>query len=243
MKPFRVDTNVLVVVDPRVREALAIDDGRRTVIDLFHGQAEPGGDPTALDSFYAPRAAKIGARAPWVLGTGNDVDGITPLDEMIVTVSPAYAVIMFGTNDALWYVASPEKVAQLFGADLRKVVDAVESRGIVPILTTLPKHMHDKRFPDCSSGAESSNARYAMQTSAASAEVARIACERHLPLIDYRYALDPLLDHGIGHDGVHPSVYPKGGGFLDENGLQCGFNVRNLVTLRMLKLVYDAVSY
>jgi hypothetical protein len=102
--------------------------------------------------------------------------------------------------------------------------------------------MHDKRFPDCSSDGAPSNALYAIQTSAASAEVARIACERHLPLIDYRYALDPLLDHGVGHDGVHPSVYAKGGGFLDENGLQCGFNVRNLVTLRMLRDVYVAVT-
>jgi hypothetical protein len=70
--------------------------------------------------------------------------------------------------------------------------------------------------------------------------VASIACEKKLPLIDYRWALDPLVAHGLGPDGVHPSLYFKGGGVLDEHGLECGFNVRNFVTLRMLKLVRDA---
>ena len=45
---------------------------------------------------------------------------------------------------------------------------------------------------------------------------------------------------GVGPDGVHPSLYSRGGGVLDEHGLECGFNVRNFVTLRMLKIVRDA---
>jgi len=41
---------------------------------------------------------------------------------------------------------------------------------------------------------------------------------------------------------VHLSEHPSGGGVLDAAGLQCGYNVRNLVTLRTLGLVVDATS-
>ena len=149
---------------------------------------------------------------------------------------------MYGTNDAQFYGPALGTMAASFGAALRAVVDALEARGVIPILTTLPKHMRDGRFADCAAPTATSNASLMVQTNIASAAVAAIACERHLPLIDYRYALDPLPNHGIGPDGVHPSYYYQGGGVLDERGLECGFNVRNLVTLRMLKVVYDTVT-
>jgi hypothetical protein len=245
MKPFSWTGNVRIAFDPRVREALLIDDGRRSIIDFFRGtqpaDAAEGESSTYFDSFFTIRAAKIGARANWAV---TPVEGkATPLDEMIDSISPAYAVVMYGTNDAEWYLVDPAKVASLFGEQLRRIVDDLEEHGTIPLLTTIPKHMHDKRFADCSRERDAkTNARYVVQTNAVSAEVAAIACERHLPLIDYRYAIDPLLDHGVGGDGVHPTVYsPLGGGMLDQTGLQCGYNVRNLVTLRMLKLVHDVV--
>ena len=73
--------------------------------------------------------------------------------------------------------------------------------------------------------------------------MADLACRRHLPLIDLRWALDPLLDHGVGPDGIHLSVHPSGGGVLDGSGLACGINVQNLVTLRELARVVDATSW
>ena len=245
MRPFSWTVGSKVALDPRVRDALRIDDGRRSVIDFFRGALPPdAGDSSGSsfnDSFWSVRAAKIGARATWV--TTPDSKS-TPLDNVIAQLSPAYAIVMFGTNDAEFYLKAPSEVAKLFGESLRKIVDDLEGAGTIPILTTIPKHMHDKRFPDCSRDRGAiSNARFMIQTNAVSAEVAAIACERHIPLIDFRYAIDPLLNHGVAGDGVHPSVYqPIGGGILDAAGLQCGFNVRNAVTLRMLKVLYDTVT-
>jgi hypothetical protein len=244
MKPFSWTANVRVALDPKVRAAISIDGNSRTVIDFFRGLEPPdtGEASTYFDSFWTTKAARIGATAKWVVTA--DGPKLSPLEELISELSPAYAIVMYGTNDAESFLLAPDKVAQRFGADLRKVVDVLEDNAIIPVLTTIPKHMHDKRFVDCTSEYDAmSNARFMIQTNAVSAEVASIACERHLPLIDFRYAIDPLLNHGVAGDGVHPTVYsPIGGGMLDENGLQCGFNVRNAVTLRMLKMLYDTVQ-
>jgi hypothetical protein len=62
-----------------------------------------------------------------------------------------------------------------------------------------------------------------------------------LPLIDLRHALDAIYHQGLSADGVHPSVHPRGGAILTDEGLRCGYNVRNYVTLRMLKHIRDRV--
>jgi hypothetical protein len=104
--------------------------------------------------------------------------------------------------------------------------------------------MREHGWPDCAGSPTSGgNERFNVQTAVLSADVADLACRRHLPLIDLRWALDPLLDHGVGPDGVHLSVHPGGGGVLDAAGLECGYNVRNLVTLRELGRVVDAAAW
>ncbi len=60
-----------------------------------------------------------------------------------------------------------------------------------------------------------------------------------MPLIDLRHALDNLQNSGIRQDGVHPTVYRHKPGKLDEDGLQCGYNVRNYVSLKMLRQVVE----
>jgi hypothetical protein len=234
LRPFGVASiDQRVVLSPEVRDALRID-ADRTVVDLFRGVAIGDAGRGSYDSFRA----KIGARARWALTYSTTLHA-TPIEDIVATLSPAYAVVMYGTNDAQWFTA--DQIGKDFGVELRSIVDQLEARGVVPILTTIPKHLRDKRFADCPvAGSTSSNWRYAIQTNMANAVIAAVACERQLPLIDYRYALEPLLAHGVGPDGVHPSLYYKGGGVLDESGLQCGFNVRNFVTLRMLKIVRDA---
>jgi hypothetical protein len=227
-----------------IAEALAISSapaGIGNVVDLFRA-ARVDDLTMSADSFLAPRAAKVGARVTWPLAP-HGAKQESPLDEMVDAVSPAYAVVLYGANDALWRTDSLPRLESDFGAALVAVVDALEARGIVPILTTIPKHMREAGWPDCpSSESSGANERFAAQAAALSADVAALACRRHLPLIDLRWALDPLLDHGIGPDGVHMSHHPGGGAVLDASGLQCGYNVRNLVTLRELALVVDAAT-
>jgi hypothetical protein len=220
--------------------------GARNVLDLFRGAgAGSRADDANLaqDSFVAPRAAKVGMRATWPL-TPRGFKQATPIDEMVAAVSPAYAVVLYGANDALWRTDSVDLLVRGFDAALTAIVDALEARGIVPILTTIPKHMRERGWPDCAvTPTSGGNERFAVQATVLSDTVADLACRRHLPLIDLRWALDPLLDHGVGPDGIHLSVHPTGGGVLDGSGLACGINVQNLVTLRERTRVVDATSW
>jgi hypothetical protein len=241
LRPFSLQADDRFVLSPEVRDALRVD-GERTIIDVFRGVAAARDldDDTMRDSFSAPRAARVGMEAPWAL-TPN-LRGHTAIGNLIERLSPAYAIVMFGTNDAMHGISPPETLAADFTAQLGVILDTLESHGIVAILTTIPKHLRDERYADCPvKRTARSNMRWLVQTNALSAAVAELACVRHLPLIDFHYALDPLFDHGVGKDGVHPSRYFKGGGTLDEHGLACGYNVRNLVTLRMLAQVREAV--
>ena len=116
------------------------------------------------------------------------------------------------------------------------IVDQLEAAGIVPVLSTIPPHTGDPARPLCDRfPGDLSNWRIAVQTNALSAAVAELACARALPLVDLRHGLDALSDAGIGPDGVHPNAHRGGAGKLDAQGLQCGYNLRNYLTLRMLR--------
>lgn len=182
------------------------------------------------DSFRALRAAKVGKRAEWAVTGGVH----SPLARMTRNISPAVAVVLYGGNDAASRQLPPDQVAARFGRNLEQVIDALEREGVVPILNTVARHGLHPGIPDCGPPHEMTDWRIAVHTNAVSAEVVDIACRRKLPLIDLRAAMDTAFNRGLGHDGVHPSRYVEGGGVLTARGLQCGHNVRNYVTLRML---------
>ena len=79
-----------------------------------------------------------------------------------------------------------------------------------------------------------SNHRIAVQLDALDGAVRDLACERAVPVVDLRLALDALPHAGLGPDGVHPVGHRDGAGRLDEASLACGMNARNYVTLRAL---------
>jgi hypothetical protein len=196
----------------------------------------------APEAFVAPRAAKVGVRATWPLLPRPG--GLSPIDDMVMALSPAYALVLYGANDALWRTDSVDLLARGFEDALSAIVDALEARGIVAVLTTVPKHMRERGWPDCAPGPTGAgNERFAMQATVLSARVADLACRRHLPLIDLRWSLDALVYHGVGPDGVHLSMHPAGGGVPDDSGLSCGHDAQNLVTIRELQRVVDAVTW
>ena len=235
MRPFAAPH----AIAPAAGRALTLANGT-SVIDFFR-DAHVDDAVMAADSFLAPRAAKVGVRASWPLTPRGAKQN--PLDAMVTAVSPAYAVVLYGANDAVFRSDDARRLRTEFVGSLTALVDALETRGIVAVLTTIPKHMRERGWPDCPSSATTgANERFAAQATMLSAAVADLACRRHLPLIDLRWALDPLLNHGVGPDGVHLTIHPSSGAVLDDSGLQCGYNVRNLVTLRELALVVDAAT-
>lgn len=195
-----------------------------------------------LDSFRAPRAAKIGAPSGWAAPPGVSPD-VSPVGQLIRTHRPAIVLLMFGSNDATTRFVDHAALVAGFDARMSQIVDQLEAAGVIVVLHTVPRHMRDAGRPDCDTRAgDLSNWRMAVQTSAVSAAAAELACRRHLPLIDLRHAFDALLNHGIGPDGVHPNAHKASAGKLDPEGLRCGYNVRNYITLRMLREIHAALA-
>ena len=228
-------------LSPEARRALRTGPvgGDLTIIDHYRGvRAERGVGGFWRDSFRAERAAKVGARSDWAV-LYDDIDS-SPVARMVKHLSPSAAVVMFGTNDAVARIEAIPRVQRAFEESMGRVIGALERRGVVPILSTIPRHGMQKDRPSCDRHeSDTSDWRIAVQTNAVNASVVKLACERHLPLIDLRYAMDGLVNHGLGRDGVHPTGYRGGAGKLTEDGLQCGYNVRNFVTLLMLKQVKE----
>lgn len=148
-------------------------------------------------------------------------DDPTPLALELDALDPAFAVVMFGTND----IDTMNLV--FYGENMLALVDALLDRGVIPILSSIPPR-------DDYPAAAAEVARYSL--------VARALAEaRQLPFIDLEQHMRPLANHGLGGDGVHPNSDPRGACKLDETGLGYGYNVRNLLTLEALDRLRRAV--
>lgn len=134
--------------------------------------------------------------------------------------NPAFAVIMFGTNDLL------ALDAEQFDRSLRRVAVETMQAGIVPILSTFPRHL---ALPE--------------RSILYNQIVVRVAHDYNLPLINLWRALEPLPDHGIAADGFHLSGPLTGAGdFATPANLRTGFPLRNLLTLQALDAVWRGVT-
>jgi hypothetical protein len=134
--------------------------------------------------------------------------------------NPAFAVIMFGTNDLL----ALDHVQ--FDRSLRRVVVETMHAGIVPVLSTFPRHL---ALPD--------------RSILFNQIVVRVALDYNLPLINLWRALEPLPGHGIAADGFHLSgPLTSAGDFASAANLETGFPLRNLLTLQALDAVWRGVT-
>ncbi len=225
-------------LSPEVRERLRISPDGRTIVDYYQGFDAQSG----LDSFAADRAAKNGAPSSWALPLGTAASS-TPVGQLVRSLSPSVVIVMFGSNDATVRFTASDQLAAGFRQRMTRIVDYLEREGVIPVLNTVLRHGHDPSRSDCDrSAGDLSNWRVAVQSSAVSAVAAEIACRRKLPLIDLRHGMDALLNSGLGTDGIHPNAFIAGAGVLTASGLQCGFNVRNYLTLRMLKQIHETLE-
>jgi hypothetical protein len=216
-----------------VREALSVRDG--TVVDFFRDvSVEAGRD---VDSFQAFRAAKVGARAAWALDPEE-----RPLAELLRRVNPAYVVVAFGANDAAYRRAPPEEIADEFERHVRAIVETLLREGVIPILSNEMRHGDQPGVKACPADGHPNDWEIAVATNATSARMAEVACQLEVPLVDLRHALDGAFNFGLGGDSVHLSTFGRGSFVLDHQGLDCGNNVRNYVTLLGLARVVRAVG-
>ena len=171
------------------------------------------------------RAAHNGMNAAAVLdplwaNPGACEPGESPLACEYRLRNPAFAIIMFGTNDL---VALDH---EQFDRGLRSVVVETMHAGIVPILSTFPRHLS---LPE--------------RSILYNQIVVRVALDYNLPLINLWRALEPLPSHGIAEDGFHLSgPLTSAGDFATPENLKTGFPLRNLLTLQALDAVWRGVS-
>jgi GDSL-like lipase/acylhydrolase family protein len=160
-------------------------------------------------------AAGVGWSASAVLGEPS------LLDEELDAIEPAFAIVMFGTNDVGF------REAASYGADMLAIVDRLLARGTIPLLSSIPPRDDDPTV----------DARVPLWN----AIVRGVAQGRQVPFLDLERELRALPGHGIGGDGVHLDASPRGACDLTSDGLAYGYDLRNLLSLETLDRVRAVV--
>lgn len=148
----------------------------------------------------------------------------TPLRCELTVIRPAFAVVMFGTND----LEAGVDLAS-YAHNLRRIGQELLEAGVIPVFSTIPPRPRHRRADARVSGYN--------QT------VKAVADELGLPLWNYWAQLDgpEVLGRGISGDGVHPNVWRYGGDF-SATGLRYGYNLRSLGALRALDRLWRVVA-
>lgn len=194
-------------------------DGRDDLEDtiaLFRDGDAAGANPYNRTSM----AAAVGWQADAVLGEPPN-----PLSDEYQAIDPRFSVILFGANDI------DDDDIDAFGSSMLDIADQSIENGVIPIFTsTLPR---------------ADDLAIAARVPAYNAVVRGVAQARQVPFIDLYRDLASLEGQGLGPDGVHPSVYRSDDQnracVFDAQGLQHGYNARNLLTIQTLDRLRRAV--
>lgn len=177
-----------------------------------------GGDAAGTTPFDRPsEAAESGQIAGWVL-SGDP----SPLETELGLLAPRVALVHFGANDMGWGATRADALVQ-YHTSMMLLVDALVLEGVVPVLLGVTRR------------ADVASAQQWVDTWNATTRA--IAQARQIPFLDLYAAIDGLPGHGLSDDGLHLEAYAGGACILDDEGLQHGYNVRNLVALEALDRV------
>ncbi len=149
-----------------------------------------------------------------------------PLACEIKLLQPGAAVILFGTNDAQNQID-----VGAYEATLRRIVDELAAKGVVPLVTTLPPRLDRP----------GAHARLTWYNQA----IVRVAQGSQVPLINLWRALwgPDIVNAGMAGDGIHLNSFGAGPANFTPAGLRYGMNQRNLITLqalaRLKRVVFD----
>lgn len=138
----------------------------------------------------------------------------TPLECEYRLHKPSFAILSFGTNDAMGVVP--------FEDSMRRVIEHTIGNGIVPILSTKA---------DNAEGGHKIN-----QT------IVKLAYEYQLPLWNYWLAVQPLPEHGLrSRDHLSDNNFADYFDFETPGNLKYGWPVRNLTALQVLDAVREMI--
>ncbi|MCR9162384.1 MAG: SGNH/GDSL hydrolase family protein [Nannocystaceae bacterium] len=176
----------------------------------FRGGDAAGSDPFGRDTL----AAESGRSAAWVI-EGDP----SPLHQEWDAISPRWALVHYGTNDMNLGATYGSAMVPFHGA-MMSLLDDMLDRGTIPVLFGITRR------------GDSASANLWVESY--NAVIRGMAQSRQVPFVDLHAAIDPLPEHGLSSDGIHLRAFPEGACRLTEQGLQWGYNMRNLVALEAL---------
>ncbi|MFN8531320.1 MAG: SGNH/GDSL hydrolase family protein [Anaerolineae bacterium] len=138
----------------------------------------------------------------------------SPLDCEYRIANPAFALIMFGTNDVMFF--EPDQFNYFLRTILLETIDA----NVVPILYTYPIRPEEPE-----------------KSVVFNQIILQIAQDYDLPLINLVRELEPLPAYGVDpNDTLHLTIPEPPGSVATFEGdsLTAGYTLRNLVTLQTL---------
>ncbi len=198
----------------------------KDVIDFYSATMVDTESSPCTESNNSFTRQSLSAVSGWTSVDALEGGANSALYREIRALRPRLAIIMYGTND----LARGADI-QTFKGNLEQIISILEQEGIIPILSTIPDMVSLASRGD--------------MVSIFNSTIREIAQERNIPLIDYWLALQPLPNKGLSQDGIHPSVYMRDGkaegGYLTEEALQYGYNMRNLTFLQMLSKIRHIV--
>jgi hypothetical protein len=133
---------------------------------------------------------------------------------------PIFSMIMFGTNDVMFFEAD------LFDFYMRTIILETINNGTVPILYTIPTR---PEFPE--------------KTDEFNRVIIKLAEDYDLPLVNLWAAIQELPFEGVDQlEPIHLSI-PED----DQTGdfttnLEYGYTVRNLITLQTLDILFEGLD-
>ncbi|MCA9599495.1 MAG: SGNH/GDSL hydrolase family protein, partial [Myxococcales bacterium] len=188
----------------------------------FRGGPTPDGS-TPFDR--QTLAAKVGMSASWAI-SGSP----SPLDQEISALNPRFAFVNYGTNDMQQGI-SYESALWPFAENLSKLLDQLESGGIVPIISGL--------------NPRGDSASAALWVPTYDAVTRGIAEARQLPYLSLYLSAKDLPDQGLVSDGIHGNAYVTNGKsqpcVFTGAGLDYNYNRRNLASMQLLDVLSRVV--
>jgi lysophospholipase L1-like esterase len=209
-------------VDLAGREALRATIAHFDEVTL----AAPSAKPQVSTAWDRPStAARVGAASDWPL-LANVETKTVPLFTEADATNARFAVVMLGTNDVggspLEYGLGPRGLRE-YAHNMWRIVDELESRGVVPLLTYIPP-------------VNSATEPYRKWFSAAYVAVLRaVASARQVPSVDFYSDMAALGAKAyLPGDALHPNQYPESACIFSAEALNYGHNIRNLRSLEAL---------
>jgi hypothetical protein len=136
-----------------------------------------------------------------------------PIDCEIRLHKPAFALVMFGTNDV-------NNTRPTFKKNLEMLVDKLLKNDIVPILVTKADNLE--------------------KDNSINAIIAQVAYEKEVPLLNFWRAAQALPDQGLQSDRIHLTYAAPH--FDDPEAMKAGWPWRNLTSLQALDAVWRGVG-